>query len=283
MLIISCLTSTNCDRRASGVHHLTEIGRIIEVVAQPVGPQKLARVLQRCSQRTKLLRTSESLLSHHVTVSVPLLSNDPTQSQKSTDGNIKPDPTPPNTFREGSGPTYNNSANDPDHATFLGNDVGFNSTGADRAGLPPQQQPPPRIDPSLGPVLVVDDNQINLQLMVTFVRKIRHAYESAIDGHQAVEAYKRSATDPTTGQPSGSVSKRFKYILMDINMPRKDGTAATKEIRQWERENKIDPPVKIFALTGLGEPGGHDWVEEAGFDKFLSKPLRFKDLNTLLV
>lgn len=214
---------------------------------------------------------------------MPLLSNEPTEGQKSTDDKIDPDPAPFNPLQKGQGLKHNKSANDTEHKTFLGNDADSNSTSGDRAGLPPQQQSQSKIDPSLGPVLVVDDNQINLQLMVTFVRKIRHAYESAIDGYQAVEAYKRSATDPTTGQPSGSVSKRFKYILMDINMPRKDGTAATKEIRQWERENKIDPPVKIFALTGLGESDGHDWVEEAGFDKFLSKPLRFKDLNTLLV
>ena len=139
---------------------------------------------------------------------------------------------------------------------------------------------PQNSDLSLPSVLVVDDNQINLQLMVTFVRKTRHPYESATDGIQALEAYKRSAMRHLSGQSSSSGPSRFKYILMDINMPNMDGSTATKEIRKFEKEHNIQPPVTVFALTGLGEL---PHSEEAGFDRLLSKPIKFKDLKDLLV
>lgn len=146
----------------------------------------------------------------------------------------------------------------------------------------PQQIPQPKVDLDKPGVLAVDDNQINLQLMVTFVRKTRHPYQSATDGALAVEAYRKSATDPDTGKISSDAPKRFKYILMDINMPNMDGTTATKEIRKFEKENKLDPPVKIFALTGLDDLEQH-WATEAGFDRVLSKPIKFKELKDLLV
>jgi CheY-like chemotaxis protein len=160
------------------------------------------------------------------------------------------------------------------------------SSPAPRPSASPQQQQPhqspqPKVDLDMPSVLAVDDNQINLQLMVTFVRKTRHPYESATDGALALEAYKKSATDPKSGQVSNDAPKRFKYILMDINMPNMDGTTATKEIRKFEKENKIEPPVQIFALTGLGDLE-QPWTKEAGFDRVLSKPIKFKELKDLL-
>ena len=145
-----------------------------------------------------------------------------------------------------------------------------------------QQSPQPVVDPKLPSVLVVDDNQINLQLLVTFVRKTRHPYGSAMDGALALEAYKKSATDPRTGQVSKSAPKRFKYILMDINMPNMDGSTATREIRKFEKDNGLQPPVTIFAFTGIGELE-HPWAREAGFDRLLSKPVKFTELKELLV
>ena len=98
----------------------------------------------------------------------------------------------------------------------------------------------------------------------------------------ALEAYKNSATDPDTGNISKSAPKRFKYILMDINMPNMGGSAATREIRKFEKENGLQPPVTIFAFTGLGELE-HPWAREAGFDRVLNKPVKFKELKELLV
>jgi CheY-like chemotaxis protein len=132
----------------------------------------------------------------------------------------------------------------------------------------------PEVNPSLPRVLAVDDNSINLQLLVTFVRKAKHPHESAVDGLKAFEAYKKS----TKSGP------RYKYILMDISMPVMNGIQATKEIRRFEKEKGIHPPVKIIALTGMGDEGtAKKEAEEVGMDLFLSKPVKFKDLTALLV
>ena len=115
-------------------------------------------------------------------------------------------------------------------------------------------------------VLVVDDNAINLHLLVAFIRRTKHPFDSAQNGLQALEMYKRSALeDDGVG--------RFKHILMDISMPVMDGISAAKEIRKFEKENRIEAPVKIIALTGLGEQDAYGYTSEAGFDRWLSKPV----------
>ncbi|KAJ5151892.1 hypothetical protein N7492_010187 [Penicillium capsulatum] len=76
-------------------------------------------------------------------------------------------------------------------------------------------------DPSVGHVLIVDDNDINLKIMANFMRKIGCSYEMASNGLIALEKYKRS-TQPYT------------YVLMDISMPVMDGLVSTSKIRQFE-------------------------------------------------
>ena len=67
-------------------------------------------------------------------------------------------------------------------------------------------------------------------------------------------------------------------------MPVMNGVTATKEIRKWEKEKRISPAVTIIALTGMGEESSAKAeARETGFDRFLSKPVKFKDLSSLLV
>lgn len=255
-------------------------GRIIEVIAQPIGPQKLARVLHRCLQRIKMLAKSSEAFS---TQRAPLPTNESNpRSPRARASNAAPI-SPNQDRRQSFSP---NQARRPMPGRAKSEpQVAKSSTPTRRpAASPqqPQQSPQPHIDPNLPSVLAVDDNQINLQLMVTFVRKIKHPYESAADGFLALEAYKRSAINPSTGKVDNSAPRRFRYILMDINMPRMDGSTATKLIRKFEKDNNLDPPVRIFALTGLGDLE-QPWAKEAGFDRVLSKPIKFKELKDLLV
>ena len=66
-------------------------------------------------------------------------------------------------------------------------------------------------------ILVVDDNATNRMVAETLCEMFDCTSEVAVDGVEAVEAAR-------TG--------RFDLILMDIKMPRMDGVAATREIRQ---------------------------------------------------
>jgi hypothetical protein len=74
-------------------------------------------------------------------------------------------------------------------------------------------------------VLVADDNSISRNIMVKFLdlKKIKHF--EAEDGVQAVEVYKQH-------RPS--------VCLMDIQMPRKDGLDAVKDIRSYEDQMALE-------------------------------------------
>lgn len=123
------------------------------------------------------------------------------------------------------------------------------------------------------PVLLVDDNDINLKLLVAFMKKARHPYVTAKDGLQAVQAYEKASADSQTA---------VKYILMDISMPVMDGIESTKAIRQYERKEGIKERAVIIALTGLSMESTRKEMMEVGADYFLSKPVKFKDLIQLL-
>ena len=258
--------------RANGIHHLTEIGRIIEVVAQPVGPQKLAKVLQRCMQRKqKLEDTGDANSFDHV----------PRRLTESDEMKVPTRDAPM---------TTNGRPVTPD-AVHGRSQSGLHKT---RPGLTHRQTAPPtdspkhpsraqiqstpsddgRRDPSAARVLVVDDNDINLQLLVAFVRKAKLSFEPASNGLLALEAYKRSAF---------SAALRFKYVVMDISMPVMDGMTACREIRKFEKQERMDP-AEIIALTGMGEESDiKEEAKEAGFTKFLAKPIRFQVLREMLI
>jgi CheY-like chemotaxis protein len=92
---------------------------------------------------------------------------------------------------------------------------------------------------------------------------------------------------------------------MDISMPVMDGFQAVSRIRKIEYElmKKIDESqfndalehgldgtagddqgvrAYIFALTGLGSEKARKQARSSGFDEFLLKPVRFKDILPLL-
>ena len=256
--------------RANGIHHLTEIGRIIEVVAQPIGPQKLSKTLLRCMQRIRKMdkTTSENSRQH---VQREISEEDEIKAPAPHARLLVKDASRPSQFHpsqlatspKSSRPRIEHRATAPANPEVAG-EKEMSSPKLDR--LP--ESPPPR-------VLVVDDNEINLQLLVAFVRRAKLPFESASDGLQALEAYKKAAK---------SEGSRFQYIICDISMPIMDGITATREIRSFEREHKIQPPVQIIALTGMGEQGDvQEEASEAGFNKFLTKPVKFQVLRDMLL
>jgi CheY-like chemotaxis protein len=64
-------------------------------------------------------------------------------------------------------------------------------------------------------VLLVDDNKINLQLLVTYIRKSGHAFMTANNGLEALEAYKSQCEEGKDGEMADSP---FDYVLMDLSV-----------------------------------------------------------------
>jgi CheY-like chemotaxis protein len=126
--------------------------------------------------------------------------------------------------------------------------------------------------------LLVDDNKINRQLLVMFMKKHGYTYVEAEDGQEALDAYKASCLP---GPCSNAPTRRFDVVLMDINMPIMDGMESTRCIREFEKENGLKRS-NIIALTGLASAQAQQEAEASGIDVFLPKPVKFAELKKLL-
>lgn len=91
-----------------------------------------------------------------------------------------------------------------------------------------------------------------------------------MNGELAVEAY-----------IAASPAERPQVVLMDINMPIMNGYEATQKLRAYEQQHGLQP-AHIVALTGLGSAGAQQEAFSSGFDMFLTKPVRLKELTKLL-
>ncbi|KAJ5154619.1 CheY-like superfamily [Penicillium coprophilum] len=122
----------------------------------------------------------------------------------------------------------------------------------------------------LARVLVVDDNRINLNLMMTFLKK-RQLIEltAAENGKLAVEAVER-------------MQSGYDIIFMDMSMPVMNGFEATRAIRSLEKDTDDRKPAIIIALTGLSSSRDESDAMAAGVDLFLTKPVSFREVSRLL-
>ena len=132
-------------------------------------------------------------------------------------------------------------------------------------------------------ILLAEDYPTNQQVAMRHLQRAGYQVDLAENGQQAVEAYKR---------------KSYDLILMDIQMPVMDGYEATHEIRKLEIEksqietekrsthNSTTRPLNhlpiIIAMTAHAIEGYKERCLEAGMDDYIAKPLRRKELLTMV-
>ncbi|MET3667797.1 ATP-binding protein [Caulobacter sp. 1776] len=109
-------------------------------------------------------------------------------------------------------------------------------------------------------LLVADDNEANRELIGTLVRAMGHAVDVVADGFAAVEA---------------ASSGGYDLILMDVQMPRMDGLAATRVIRGLPGAVALTP---IIALTANVLPDQIAFYRANGMDDHVGKPISPRDL-----
>ncbi len=121
--------------------------------------------------------------------------------------------------------------------------------------------------PSLAPprILVAEDNPANQRLTELMLQRMGCRMDLVADGYEALGA-----------------ASRFRYdlILMDVQMPRMDGTEAARRIRQLGAPNGTVP---IVALTANAFASDRESSLGAGMNDFLIKPLTFEALQSALV
>ncbi|OLN83316.1 Histidine kinase 5-like protein 1 [Colletotrichum chlorophyti] len=116
--------------------------------------------------------------------------------------------------------------------------------------------------------LLVDDNSLNLKILASYMKKLGHKFETAMDGQEALKVFEDG-------------SGELQCVLMDISMPKMDGFEATRRIRALETEKGLSR-CHIFALTGLASASAQQEAFASGIDLFLTKPVRLKELSKIL-
>jgi CheY-like chemotaxis protein len=110
-------------------------------------------------------------------------------------------------------------------------------------------------------ILLVEDSDDGRQVLRLTLESWGYRVMEAHDGREAVEAARERCPD---------------IILMDLNMPRMDGLAAAKIIRDC-REPCRDVP--IVAITAFDVYGMRDAALEAGCDDYITKPINYEVLD----
>jgi signal transduction histidine kinase/CheY-like chemotaxis protein len=110
-------------------------------------------------------------------------------------------------------------------------------------------------------LLVADDNDANRELIGTLIQAMGHLVETVADGVAAVEAVHTRVYD---------------LVLMDVHMPRMDGLAATRAIRDLGGEAASTP---IIALTANVLPDQIAFYRANGMDDHIGKPIDPRDLQ----
>lgn len=257
---------------------LAELGKVVEVVPQPCGPRKLAKVLSLALRRVADLAPERDVQKpgedrgcpppHGTAIPECAGLRELPEERLRRVEDVAPTvplssavsfPTPPPI--------------DP-HTPGMTSRLGSRPSSSDGTALPADQDIPH--------VLLVDDNKINLQLLVMFMRKLKYSYAEAENGLEALSLFKEACLPgPNHHSLTLGAAKPFSYILMDISMPVMNGMESTKRIRDFERENGLRRTT-IIALTGLASAQAQREAEAAGIDVFLPKPVKFAELRKLL-
>ena len=116
-------------------------------------------------------------------------------------------------------------------------------------------------------ILLVEDNLMNQKVVMFNLKKLNYEIIPAITGSQAIELFK---------------SNRIGLVLMDIMLPEMNGYDITRVIRNFEKENNIEKPVPIIALTANTYDNDKEKCFLAGMNDYISKPFTAKQLTDIV-
>lgn len=112
-------------------------------------------------------------------------------------------------------------------------------------------------------VLVVEDNAANMRLVGDILSRAGYGVLKAMTAQDGIDTARAELPD---------------LVLMDIQLPGKDGLTATREM-------KADPAlagIPVMALTAHAMSGDEDRILAAGCDRYVSKPIRYRQFLAVI-
>lgn len=110
-------------------------------------------------------------------------------------------------------------------------------------------------------ILLAEDNVVNQKIVLEMLKKANCQVKVVGNGAEAIASWKHQSYD---------------LILMDMQMPRMDGTEAAAKIREAEKSGRTRIP--ILALTANAREEDRQRCMAAGMDDYLSKPFKSEQL-----
>ncbi|KAK3354634.1 putative histidine kinase group protein [Neurospora tetraspora] len=123
-------------------------------------------------------------------------------------------------------------------------------------------------------ILVVEDNEINQQIAIRTIKKLGFQVAAAWNGKEALEYL---------SEASAGKKRKPDIILMDVQMPLIDGYLCTHLLRHHVPYRTYVRDVPIVAMTASAIQGDKEKCKRAGMDDYLSKPVKSKTLEKMLV
>ena len=111
-------------------------------------------------------------------------------------------------------------------------------------------------------ILIVEDSPDNMKLVSTLLRLKGHVLLELVDGTGMLDLIAKARPD---------------LVLMDIQLPGKDGYALLEEIR-----GSPTPTLRVVALTAHAMSGDRDRALDAGFDGYITKPIDVRQFPLLV-
>ena len=111
-------------------------------------------------------------------------------------------------------------------------------------------------------LLIVEDDDISLAFLETILKDDFRKIITASDGIEAIEICKNNP--------------EIDLVLMDIKMPKMNGSDATREIRKFNKD------ILIIAQSAYAMPGDKEKAIEAGCNDYITKPLNKKILLEII-
>jgi len=298
-LIIVCMNASEAiSISKKQIKELNKLGNVVEVVPQPCGPRKLAKILGHCLQRVEELQQGkkrgkasgqEAEVDHEEKLGATqsdvhqdsdsqatarILSLNEQGGSKQDEAELlakyRSEPAKLSLAVTRAGPETAASPQNPGHLP-------------DRSkGVAPQSAPGDTQGHRALHVLIVDDSKINVDLMVKFVQKFRLTSDQACNGQEAVDKFKAAHEKVNDNGHGNDKGKRYDTILMDISMPVMDGVEATRRIREFEEQAGLER-TQIIALSAFTSLDTQQKAKSNGVDIYLPKPVKFAQLKELLL